>query len=113
MSDVAATASSPDAVIEVPQAVWLGSPTDARWVTDRLSSTMGISWSKANESAARALVARMGAVGGGRTYSPSEVFARGDTIEHPRFGVGVVTAVEQGRIEVAFADAARKLAHAG
>jgi hypothetical protein len=113
LSEVAASASSPDAVVEVAQAVWLGSATDARWVTDRLSSVVGISWAKANENAARALVARMGAAGGGRAYRPGEVFARGDTIDHPRFGVGVVTSVEQGRIEVAFADGARKLAHGG
>lgn len=39
--------------------------------------------------------------------------AKGDALSHPRFGIGVVTTVEQGRVEVTFPDGVRKLAHAG
>jgi hypothetical protein len=50
--------------------------------------------------------------GPGRPYSPREVFAAGDVLEHPIFGRGFVSAVrEGGKIEVAFRSAMRILVH--
>ena len=43
-------------------------------------------------------------------YSASATFAIGDAVEHPKFGVGVVTFVEQGRITILFESGERKLA---
>lgn len=48
-----------------------------------------------------------------RAYSARERFEVGDTLEHPKFGVGTVIRVAgDAKIEVAFADARRVLAHA-
>ena len=48
-----------------------------------------------------------------RAYSPRERFEVGDTLEHPKFGVGTVIRVAgDAKIEVVFADARRVLAHA-
>ncbi len=43
-------------------------------------------------------------------YSPSEWFAVGSRVEHPKFGVGVVVGTETARVVVRFADETRKLA---
>ncbi|HEV2762437.1 MAG TPA: hypothetical protein VGV38_05520 [Pyrinomonadaceae bacterium] len=48
-----------------------------------------------------------------RAYSPREVFAEGDWIEHASFGHGQVTAVRAGKIDVRFESGARTLVHAG
>jgi hypothetical protein len=46
-----------------------------------------------------------------RRYSPSEVFAAGDRVSHPTFGVGVVAAFPgPGKVEVIFPAGARVLA---
>jgi hypothetical protein len=42
-------------------------------------------------------------------YSASAVFASGDAVDHPKFGVGVVTAVEKGRVTILFESGERKL----
>jgi len=42
-------------------------------------------------------------------YSASATFAPGDAVEHPKFGVGVVTAVEKGRVTILFESGERKL----
>lgn len=44
-----------------------------------------------------------------RPYSATAPLAVGDIVEHPKFGVGVVTATEPRRAVVRFADATRKL----
>jgi len=50
--------------------------------------------------------------GPGRPYSPREVYAAGDVLEHPIFGRGFVSAVRDGgKIEVAFRSAMRILVH--
>jgi len=49
--------------------------------------------------------------GSARTYRPSERFTAGETIDHTKFGVGVVRRVEPTKIEVVFRDAVRTLAH--
>jgi hypothetical protein len=49
---------------------------------------------------------------GGRAYSIKTKFAVGETVMHPKFGAGTVTAVLGDKIEVAFADGTRTLAHA-
>lgn len=47
-----------------------------------------------------------------RPYAPSQTFAVGDLIDHPKFGRGAVTASSGGRIEVAFPDGPHTLVHA-
>jgi hypothetical protein len=48
----------------------------------------------------------------GREYSPRTKFSLGETIEHPKFGAGTVTAVSDGgKIDVTFADGKRTLVH--
>lgn len=44
-----------------------------------------------------------------RKYATSERFARGDLVEHPKFGVGVVTGTEPGKAIVVFESGVRKL----
>jgi hypothetical protein len=47
-----------------------------------------------------------------RAYAPSERFAAMELIRHPSFGLGFVLAVkESNKIEVAFADGPKVLAH--
>jgi len=47
-------------------------------------------------------------------YDRSRTYRRGQTIMHPNFGEGEVTAViESGKIDVLFADRLRRLIHAG
>jgi hypothetical protein len=47
-----------------------------------------------------------------RAYKPSERFTQADLIRHPTFGIGFVTAVkESNKIEVAFPDGPKILAH--
>jgi hypothetical protein len=50
----------------------------------------------------------------GRVYSPKTRFALGETIEHPKFGSGTVTAVgDGGKIDVTFSDGQKRtLVHA-
>lgn len=44
-----------------------------------------------------------------RRYAPDVAFASGDAVEHPKFGVGVVTAVQEGRATILFETGERKL----
>jgi hypothetical protein len=44
-----------------------------------------------------------------KPYAPDATFESGDAIEHPKFGVGVVTAVEKGRLTILFETGERKL----
>ena len=44
-----------------------------------------------------------------RKYSATEKFAKGELVEHPKFGVGVVTGLEPGRVAILFESGARKL----
>jgi len=46
-----------------------------------------------------------------KSYNMRVVFTKDMTIEHPKFGVGVVTATQAHSIEVVFADATRSLVH--
>jgi hypothetical protein len=46
-----------------------------------------------------------------RTYKISDRFAEGEQIEHPKFGVGVVCAVEDTKIRVNFAEGTKTLLH--
>jgi len=48
-----------------------------------------------------------------RSYSPTEVYAEGDWVEHPKFGQGRVTLARGGKIEVRFESGNRLLLHAG
>ncbi|HSN90784.1 MAG TPA: hypothetical protein VLS93_06120 [Anaeromyxobacteraceae bacterium] len=50
--------------------------------------------------------------GPARPYSPREVYAAGDLLEHPVFGRGVVSGLRDGgKIEVVFRSATRILVH--
>lgn len=44
-----------------------------------------------------------------RKYAATEKFAKGELIEHPKFGVGVVTGLEAGRVAILFDSGTRKL----
>ena len=44
-----------------------------------------------------------------RKYSATEKFARGELVDHPKFGVGVVTGLEPGRVAILFESGVRKL----
>lgn len=44
-----------------------------------------------------------------KKYGATERFARGELVEHPKFGVGVVTATEPGRVSLLFDGGPRKL----
>ena len=44
-----------------------------------------------------------------RRYSATEKFASGELVDHPKFGVGVVTGLEPGRVNILFESGARKL----
>jgi hypothetical protein len=51
--------------------------------------------------------------GPARPYSPREVYAEGEWVEHPRFGQGEVARARGGKIEVRFESGGRLLVHAG
>jgi hypothetical protein len=42
-------------------------------------------------------------------YTPSARYEVGALVTHPRFGAGIVTAIEPGRVEILFPDGPRKL----
>ncbi len=48
-----------------------------------------------------------------RPYSPKEVYAEGEWVDHPKFGQGKVTQARGGKIEVRFESGSRLLLHAG
>ena len=51
--------------------------------------------------------------GPSRPYSPKEVYAEGEWVEHPKFGRGKVAQARGGKIEVRFESGSRLLLHAG
>jgi hypothetical protein len=48
-----------------------------------------------------------------RPYSPQEVYAEGEWLDHQKFGQGKVTRARGGKIEVRFESGSRLLLHAG
>lgn len=46
-----------------------------------------------------------------RTYSVKETYSKGDGVQHPKFGQGVVVAVEPTKIDVLFESGERRLVH--
>lgn len=61
--------------------------------------------------------AQAGATGrpgrGARAYAPRERYVEGESVSHVKFGVGRVVSVGKATMEVAFADAVRRLVHGG
>jgi hypothetical protein len=57
--------------------------------------------------------ARDAPTGPARPYSPKEVFAEGEWVDHPTFGQGKVAQARAGKIEVRFESGSRLLLHAG
>lgn len=53
------------------------------------------------------------APGPARPYSPKEVYAAGEWVEHPKFGQGQVALARGGKVEVRFESGTRLLVHAG
>jgi hypothetical protein len=51
--------------------------------------------------------------GPARAYSPKEIYAAGEWVEHPKFGLGKVALARGGKIEVRFDSGNRVLVHAG
>lgn len=43
-------------------------------------------------------------------YSPKSTFAKASFVAHPKFGKGVVVAVEQSKVEILFQEGPKKLA---
>lgn len=68
-----------------------------------------------NERGSRRTVerAREAPAGPARRYSPTEVYAVGELVDHPKFGPGEVTRARGGKIEVRFESGTRLLIHAG
>jgi hypothetical protein len=48
-----------------------------------------------------------------RPYSPKEVYAVGEWVEHSKFGQGKVTQARTGKVEVRFESGSRLLMHGG
>lgn len=46
-----------------------------------------------------------------RRYAPAERFAKGDLVEHPAFGLGVVAAVRGDKVDLAFREGVKTLQH--
>jgi hypothetical protein len=44
-------------------------------------------------------------------YAPSERFVEGQLVDHSKFGKGVVLVVDGSRVEIAFAEGRKKVAH--
>ncbi len=57
--------------------------------------------------------ARDAPAGPARPYSPKEVYAAGEWVDHPKFGQGKVSQARGGKIEVRFESESRLLIHAG
>ena len=57
--------------------------------------------------------ARDAPAGPARHYSPKEVYAQGEWVDHPKFGQGKVAQARAGKIEVRFDSGSRLLVHAG
>ena len=57
--------------------------------------------------------AREAPTGRVRPYSPKEVYAGGEWLDHPKFGQGKVTQARAGKVEVRFESGSRLLIHAG
>lgn len=74
------------------------------------SSTTGGSRRRTSVSAERP---REVPAGPARPYSPKEVYAAGEWLEHPKFGRGHVKQARGGKIEVRFESESRVLVHAG
>jgi hypothetical protein len=53
------------------------------------------------------------AAGPARPYSPKEVYAAGEWVEHPKFGQGQMAQARGGKVEVRFESGTRLLVHAG
>ncbi|MFN0252535.1 MAG: hypothetical protein ACKV2T_37005, partial [Kofleriaceae bacterium] len=70
----------------------------ARSLFDSIAELAQIAW------AAEEVVAR--------PYGASQTFAVGETVEHPKFGLGKVVTVAGQRMEVEFADGKKPLVHA-
>jgi hypothetical protein len=48
-----------------------------------------------------------------RAYSPQQIYATGDVVSHPKFGLGEVLEARAGKIDVKFGAEKRTLLHAG
>lgn len=57
--------------------------------------------------------AREAPAGPARPYSPKEIYAAGEWVDHPKFGQGKVAQARGGKIEVRFESGSRLLLHAG
>ena len=57
--------------------------------------------------------ARESPAGRVRLYSPKEVYAGGEWVEHPKFGQGKVMQARAGKVDVRFESGSRILIHAG
>jgi hypothetical protein len=77
---------------------------------ETLTSTRGSTGRRAVGAAERTRDAPLGPA---RPYSPKEVYAAGDWLEHPKFGRGRVAQARSGKIEVRFDSESRLLLHAG
>jgi hypothetical protein len=77
---------------------------------EKKESSAGRAGRKLREAAAPA---RVEPAGPARAYSPKEVYAAGEWVEHSKFGRGKVSQARAGKIEVQFESGSRLLVHAG
>lgn len=64
-------------------------------------------WAEPKKETPIELAAR--STGPARRYAPTETFARGDRVLHPKFGEGVVLGAAEGKIDVAFGNERKTL----
>lgn len=79
----------------------------------RFHEKKGLASPGALKTRQKAVAAQHAPTGPARPYSPGEIYATGDWVEHPKFGQGRVTQARGGKIEVRFESGSRLLVHAG
>lgn len=110
--DVAARVKDERDHVAVSSPIWVARERDAGAALDRLAEIADLAWeAQAPAEEAQQDEARLIEAGLVKPYRIDATFAKGDTLNHPTFGLGVVMVATRETIEVAFPGGARKLAH--
>lgn len=110
--DVAARGKDERENVGSSSPIWIARERDASMVLDRLADIADLSWSADGAGGeVQNDEARLAEAGLVKTYRLDGVFAKGDTLRHSTFGLGVVTVCTRETIEVAFPGGMKKLAH--
>jgi hypothetical protein len=98
--------------VAVSSAIWVASERDAGAALDRLADIADLAWeAEGPGEEAQRDEAKLIEAGLVQPYRIDAAFAKGDTLKHPTFGLGVVTVATRETIDVAFPGGPRKLAH--